>query len=197
MAAIDGIVMVHHGGDERSGCGTVVVGLMNQVPECIEDVAGGLDISIGSWQLEVAHLSVKGRRHLFLGKGHGEVGKEGESEDFEVVRETDGVDDGAWSEVDERSRTDVAVDEVEVDATLATDDEPQTVVVDNEGRLLMDKQTEHLRVAVQDAYLIAEIDVFADLFNVGHEDVLHPHHVHQFGLTFVGVHISRSFTAQR
>ena len=93
MLAIDSIVEVHHGSYEAADCLTVIVGLMNRVPDGVDDVAGGGDIALADLNLEVAYLAVEGRWHLW----QWEVVKEPQTIDFNFTTETDGTDDGARS----------------------------------------------------------------------------------------------------
>ena len=69
VVPIGSIVEVHHGGNKTADRLPIVVGLMNHVPDGVDDVAGGGDIGVADFHLEVAHLSVEGRWHL----RHGEV----------------------------------------------------------------------------------------------------------------------------
>ena len=95
------VVVVHQGSNKAGDCGTMVVWLVYEVPKGVEDVAGRLQILIADRQLEVTHLSVKGRGKLSLREGHGEVGKESNAIDFKVVRKPNWIDDGAWANINE------------------------------------------------------------------------------------------------
>ena len=97
----------------------------------------------------------------------------------------DGVDDGARPQVDKHTAFDMAVHEIQIDVTLATDDDTETMVVNHERRLLLRNKAKHLPVAVKDPHFAAQIDVFADLFKMRHENVAHPHHVNKSGLLVV------------
>ena len=93
------VVVVHQGGNETGGRGAMVVRLVYEVPNGVEDVAGCLQILIAYGQLKVAHLAVKGRWKLTNCERHGEFGEEADALDFEVIREADGMDDGARTNV--------------------------------------------------------------------------------------------------
>ena len=60
MLAISTVVMVHHGSNKATDGLTVIAGLMNHVPDGVDDVAGGGNIAFASLDLKVAHLPVKG-----------------------------------------------------------------------------------------------------------------------------------------
>ena len=93
------VVVVHQGGNERHDDGAMIVAAMDYVPDGVENVAGSADVGLVCRKLEVAYLTVEGRRHLSLGKRHGKVGEEGKAEDAEVIGKADGVDDGARADI--------------------------------------------------------------------------------------------------
>ena len=79
------VVVVHLGSYEGCNGGTmIVVGSMNYLPDGIQNMFGCSDILFTDEKLEVAHLSVEGRRHLSLRKRHGEVGEKSHAEDTEI-----------------------------------------------------------------------------------------------------------------
>ena len=69
LSAIATVVVVHQGGDEHVERRMMIVGLMHQLPESFNDVVCSLQISLADGQLEVAHLSIEGRRQLSWCKG--------------------------------------------------------------------------------------------------------------------------------
>ena len=95
----------------------------------------------------------------------------------------------------------MAVHEIQIDVTLATDDDTETMVVDYEGRLLLRNKAKHLPVAVKDSHFAAQIDVFADLCKMRHENVTHPHHVDESRLLAIHnsfiVHAKIMFLAEK
>ena len=116
------IVVVHLGSHKRCDGGTmIIIRGMNRLPDGIQNVLGSSDILFACRQLKVAHLSVEGRRHLSLRKGHGEIRKESHSEYTEVGRQVLGMDDGAWTDINECAALEVAVLQVDVDFSLAAD----------------------------------------------------------------------------
>ena len=48
------------------------------------------------------------------------------------------------------------------------------MVVDDEGRLLLDDKPEHLRVAMEDGELVIQKNMFAYIRKMGLKDVAHP-----------------------
>ena len=140
--------MVHQGGHEGSNGGTMVIVAMYNVPDGIKDLAGSAEVVVADMQLEVAHLTVECRRHLTWCEGHGEIGKESDAEDTKVIGKTDGVDDGAGTDIDQRASRVVGFLQVEAYMGLTTHDKTETVVVDDEGRLLAHQQTEYGVVAM-------------------------------------------------
>ena len=118
------VVMVHQGYYEGCDSGTmIVVASMNYLPDDVHNIFDSSDILFAGSQLEVAHLTVEGRRHLSLCKGHGEFSEECHAEDAKVGRETLGMNDGARTDIDECAAFEVAVLQVEVDFSLAAHDD--------------------------------------------------------------------------
>ena len=60
MLAIDSVVMMHHGCNKAADSLTVIVGLMNHMPDGVDNVASCSDITLADFDLEVANLSVEG-----------------------------------------------------------------------------------------------------------------------------------------
>ena len=133
--------------------------------------------------MEVAHLSIEGRRHLSLCKGHGEISEEGHAEDAEVGRETLGMNDGAWADIDECAAFEVAVLQVEVDISFTTHEDTQAVIVDSERWPLVHQQTERRVVAANHSQFAIKKDMLSDLREVWCENVAHPSDVHQLRLS--------------
>lgn len=146
--------MAHHGGHKTADGLTVIVGLVYDMPDGVEDVAGGGDVSLADLNLEVAHLSVKGGWQV----GHGEVGKEPQSIEFNIAAETDGADDGAWPQEYDGAGGDVTLYQVDVDMQFAADEDAQAVVVDDEGWLtLPDDKHEDAGIAINHTQFVAEV----------------------------------------
>ena len=79
------VIVVHLGCYKGCDGGTmIVVGSMNRLPDGVYNMYGCSNIFFTGGYLEITHLTIEGRRHLSLRKGHGEVGKESHSEDAEV-----------------------------------------------------------------------------------------------------------------
>ena len=152
------------------------------MPETVEDVTGGGNVGLRGRQLEVAHLTIHSRWHLVLGKWHGELGKEGEAINLKVGGEADGADDGARTEIDKCACADVSVLQVEVYVALAPGDDAEAVVVDDEGRRLLNNQVEHTCVAMNDGQFAVEEDAVTNLVEVRGDDFPHLPQVHQFRL---------------
>ena len=148
--------------------------MMYGVPDGIHDVTGGLNVGLARVQAEIAQAAIIGRWEGIGRKGHGKVGKKGHAADLKIGGEQFGMDDGAWAEVDKRSCTDVAVDKVEVDVGLTFQHNAKAMVVDDEGRFLLNDKLEYTAVAMQHAQFAGEPDVLTYRFKVGHEDVAHP-----------------------
>lgn len=176
------VVVVHECGDECGDGGAVVVVGVQHVPYGVEDVSGGVDVALASRYLEVAHLSVEGRRHLMLCERHGKRAEEDDAVNLKVAGETQRIDDGAWSEVGQCACCDVSVLQVEADVGLSVDDDAEAVVVDDEGWPMLEDEAEEVVVAADDAEFAVEEDVVADLSDVGTEDVTHAWEVHQLRL---------------
>ena len=81
-------------------------------------------------------------------KGHRKVSKESDALYLEVVGEADGMDDGAWTDVDKCACLEMTIYKVEVNKTLATYNHTQAMVVDDEGGLLLHDETEHLWITM-------------------------------------------------
>ena len=60
MLAIDSVVMTHQGCNETADGLTVIIGLVNQVPDGVDYVAGCGDIALAGLNLKVANLTIKG-----------------------------------------------------------------------------------------------------------------------------------------
>ena len=176
------VVVVHEGSYKSGDGGTMIILCVNHMPDGVENVAGRADIAFANRQLEVAYLTVEGRRHLTLCKGHGEIDKETDAKDAEVVGKTDGIDDGAWADVDQCASGDVTVLQIEVDMGLAIQNDAEAMVVDGEGRFLAHQQTEHGMISMNHTEFTVEEDVLADLCKMRGEYVPHARHVHQLGL---------------
>ena len=178
------VVVVHLGSYECCDGGTmIIVRGMNRLPDGVHNMCGGSDILFACRQLKVAHLSVEGRRHLSLRKGHGEIRKESHSEYTEVRGKPLGVDDGARTDIDECATREVAVLQVEVDVSLAAHDDAQTVVVDGERRPLAHQQTEHRAVAANHCQFAIHEYMLAHLREVWCENVAHSCGIHQLRLS--------------
>ena len=119
MLAIDSIVVMHHGSNKTANSLTVIVGLMNHMPDGVDNVAGYGDITLTGFDLEVANLSVESGWQL----RHGKIGKESQTIDFNVAAEADGADDGAWTKEYDSARRDVTFHKVDVDMYLATNED--------------------------------------------------------------------------
>ena len=78
----------------------------------------------------------------------------------------DGINNGAWAEVDKRASREVTVHEIEIDEALAACYHAQTMVVNDEGRLLLHDESEHKRVAVNHRQFVAEENALTDLREV-------------------------------
>ena len=161
------IVVVHLGSHKRCDGGTmIIIRGMNRLPDGIQNVLGSSDILFACRQLKVAHLSVEGRRHLSLRKGHGEIRKESHSEYTEVGRQALGVNNCTWTYIYKCTTCEVAVLQVEVDFSLAAHDDAQTVVVDGERRPLAHQQTEYRVVATNHSNFAVQKDMLAHLREV-------------------------------
>lgn len=89
----------------------------------------------------------------------------------------DGIDDGAWAEVDQCASREVTIHEVEVDVAFAVSDDAQTVVVDNKGRLSLHDELEKTRFAVNHRQFVVEEKILANLREIVLKDVAHQRHV--------------------
>ena len=147
------------------------------MPEGFENAADGLLVFDRNGQLEVTYLTIKGWWKLTCCEGHGEIGEESDAHQFEVVGETDGIDDGSWAKVDKCASREVTVHEVEVDVAFAACYHAQTMVVDDEGRLLLHDESEYKRLAVNHRQFVAEENALTDLREVVLKDVTHSRHV--------------------
>ena len=174
FAAVESIVVMHEGCNERRDCGAVVVILMYGVPDGVHDVAGGLNVGLAGVQMEVALAAIIGRWEGIGCKGHRKVGKECHTVDFEVGGEPHGMDDGARAEIDHSACCDMPVGEVDIDVGLTFQHNAEAMVIDDEGRLLLNDKLEHTAVAMHDTQFIGEPNVLTYRFKVGHEDVTHP-----------------------
>ena len=96
MLTIDTIVMIHHGSNKAADRLTVIVRLAYHVSDGVDDVACGGYVALARFDLEVAHLPVKGRRHLSYSKRHWEVGKESDAVNLKVGGEREGMNNGSW-----------------------------------------------------------------------------------------------------
>ena len=172
----------------------MVVGVVDNLPNGVENLACRADVALADLQLKIAHLSVECRGHLSLGEGHGKVGKQADSVDFEVVGKADGVDDGARSDIDQCAGCEVSVLQVDIDVRLAVYDDSEAVVVDGKRRFLSHQQVENGGFAAHDAEFAIEENIFAYLRQMRSKDVAHPREVHQFGLF---VHFFCPFCRQR
>ena len=76
------------------------------------------------------------------------------------------MDDGAWTDINECAALEVAVLQVDVDFSLATHDDAQTVVVDSERWSMAHQQTEHRMVAANHCQFAIHIYILADLREV-------------------------------
>ena len=157
------VVVMHQGGYKIGGRGAMIVFLVDEVPKGVEDVAGGLLIYFRSGQLEVVHLTVKGRGKLTLCEGHGEVGKETNAHQFEIFRKVNGVDDGTWTKIDKCTCCQMTIYEIEVHITFTLSDYAQTMVIDDEGWYLLNYQSENHWVAMDHRQFVAKKNVLANL----------------------------------
>ena len=114
MLTIDSVIMMHHGSNKAADSMTVIVGLMNHMPDGIYNVAGYGDIALADFNLEVAQLSIKCRWHLW----HGEVGKQPHTINLNIAAKTDGTNDSSWTEEHDSTRRDVSFDKVDVNMYL-------------------------------------------------------------------------------
>ena len=157
------VVVMHQGGNERHNDGAMIVAAMDYVPDGVENVASCTDVSLVCRKLEVAYLTIEGRRHLSLGKRHGKVGEEGKAEDAEVIGKADGVDDGARADIEQCACCDVPLLQVEVDVGFSIQDETEAMVVDGERRLLAHQQAKHGVVAADYTQFAVKEDALAHL----------------------------------
>lgn len=177
------MVVVLHQGCYKGGDGrTMVVFCMNYLPDGVENVAGRADITLANRQLEVAHLAVESRWHLVVCEGHWKIGKEADAIDMEIVGQADGVDDGAWTNIDECASSEVTVLQVEVDMSLATHDNAEAMIVDDEWWFLAHQQAEHSMISTNDTEFAIEEYVLADLCKMRGKYVPHAPYVHQLRL---------------
>ena len=77
------------------------------------------DVAVIDRQLKVAHLAVEGGRHLPMCERHAEVREQSDAEDLQVVRQSDGIDDSARTEIHQCAGGDVPLLQVEVHVSLA------------------------------------------------------------------------------
>ena len=133
-------------------------------------------------QLKIAHLPVESRRKLSCGERHGKIGKQSDTHHLKVIGKADGTEYRTGAKIDQRSRSKMSVYKIEVGFYLTTEDDTQTMVVDDKRRCLLHNQLEYRGMAMQHSYLIAEIDVFTYSLIMGREDIPHPEDVQQFGL---------------
>ena len=157
------VVVVHQGGYERHDDGAMIVAAMDYMPDGVENVASCTDVSLVCRKLEVAYLTIEGRRHLSLGKRHGKVGEEGKAEDAEVIGKADGVDDGARADIDQCACCDMTLLQVEVDVGFSIQDETEAMVIDGERRLLAHQQAKHGVVAANHTQFTVKEDTLANL----------------------------------
>lgn len=175
MLAIDAIVMAHHGSNETADGLTVVVGLVDDLPDGVEDVAGGSNVTLADLDLEVAHLSVEGGGQL----GHGKVSKEPQAINLNIATETDGADDGAGPQKDDGAGSDMPFHQVDVDMQFTADEDAQAIVVDDERRLaLPDDEQEDAGIAIDHAQFVTEIRMVVYLRIVWPQDSLDARVVH-------------------
>ena len=144
----------------------MVFGLMHHLPKRFDDVECRLLVALAGGYLEIAHLSVEGRRHLSWGKRHRKLVEKYHATNFKVVRELMRHDDGARPQIGQCTCSEVAVLQVEVDAGLAIQNNTQSVVVDNEWWLLLHNEFEHRRISMHDAKLIIKIHLLAYLLQI-------------------------------
>ena len=107
------VVVMHLCGHQTADRGAVVVGLADDVPEGIDDMQGGGYIGFAHGQLEVLHLTIECRWQLTWRKGYRKGGGEADAVDLQVGRDTDGADDGAWTDEDECAGRDAFLHQVE------------------------------------------------------------------------------------
>ena len=176
------VVVVHECGNESGDGGVVVVVGVQHVPYGVEDVSGGADVALVGGYLEVAHLSIECRRHLMLCERHGKRAEEDDAVNLEVAGEAQRIDDGAWSEVGQCACCDVSVLQVEADVGFSVEDDAKAVVVDDEGRPMLEDEAEKVVVTADDAEFAVEEDIVADLSDVRAEDVAHAREIHQLRL---------------
>ena len=161
------IVVVHLGSHKRCDGGTmIIIRGMNRLPDGIQNVLGSSDILFACRQLKVAHLSVEGRRHLSLRKGHGEIRKESHSEYTEVGRQALGVNNCTWTYIYKCTTCEVAVLQIDVDVNLTAHDETQAIIIDGKGGLLAHQQTEHGVIASNHCQFAIQKDMLAHLREV-------------------------------
>ena len=113
---------------------------------------------------------------------HGEVGKECEAINLEIVGKADGRDDGARSEIDQCACCNATVLQIEVHVCLALRDDAKAMVVDDKWRCLLHDEMKHTWVTMHHAELAVEMDVLAYLSEVAGKDISHLRESHQSGL---------------
>ena len=151
----------------------MILVVMHYVPDGIEDIVRRADVIFFDFQLEVTHLSVESCWPLSSGKGHREVGEKGYTMKFQIWRETNGSDDGARTEIYERGSSDVTIHQVEVDVALAANDDAEAMVVDDEGRRLLQEEMEGFASLTKNADFVAEKNIFPDLLEMGTKNIFY------------------------
>ena len=104
MLAIQPVVVVHHSCNDTAERLTIVIGLVNQVPDGVNEMACRDDVALIDFYLEVAHLSVESRWHLSCGKWHREICKESYAVELKTFPEVYRVNDGSRSQEHECAR---------------------------------------------------------------------------------------------
>ena len=161
---------------------TVVILVMNDVPDGINDMAGRGDVIITGFHLEVAHLSVEGRRHL----GHGEIVEESDAVDLQVVSIGNGVDDGARTYKQEHSWFQILLYEIDSDVGTTSRNHSHTEIVDGKGWfVLLDDHQKHVWAAIEHTQFVVDESVLHNLAEVCIVNALHARVVHQFRLFHV------------
>lgn len=179
MLAIDSVVMMHHGCNKAADSLTVIVWLMNHMPDGVDNVAGYGDIAFADLDLEVANLSVEGRWHLW----HWEIVEETDAVYFQVVGVSKWMDDGAWTYKEQHASLQFLLHQIDSDTGTTLRNQTHAEIVDGKGRLvLLDNHQKHVGAAIEHAQLIVDKGMFNNLTKVGIIHPLHTRVVHQFWL---------------
>ena len=148
------VVVIHLSGYETADELAVVVRLVYDMPEGFQNMACGCYIVLRGRKLEIAYLSIEGRRQLTGSERHGKSGRQGEAIDFDIGREVRRRENGAWPCEDETASLDVLLYEVEVGMNLTPHQYPHPMIVDNIGWSLLQYQRKHVVATMQDGQVV-------------------------------------------